>query len=154
MTPTGLITAKLKAAIEAEGSTVPVESLLLQAFAGEPRRMPASGIVLTVHIQGQLAEPQPLYQFEAKAALVVAIDDDKTGEMFRHNYEILWRVFNRLARGDNCTALGDEDDDADGHVFAVDGFQLGNGVEPDFSEDDNGGTWATTFAATITGRAT
>ena len=39
------------------------------------------------------------------------------------------------------------------HIFSVDGFQLGAGDEPDYQEDDNGGTWTTTFLATLTGRA-
>ena len=153
MTPAELITRKLKAQIEGCGATVPVESLLLQALAGVKRSVSSSGILVSVHIRGQLAEPQPIYIFDVKARLVVSIDDDKTGEMFRENYERIWQAFDHLARRDNCNALGDESDETDAHVFAVDGFEFGNGDEPDYQEDDNGGTWTTSFAATITGRA-
>ena len=62
-------------------------------------------------------------------------------------------MFDYLARGDNCAELGDEADDTPAHVFAVDGFQLENGDEPDFQQDENGGSFSTSFAATITGRA-
>lgn len=153
MTPAELITQKLKAQIEELGATVPVESLLLQALAGEKREVPSSGVLVSVHINGQISEPQTLYTFDVKVRLVVSIDDDKTGETFRENYERIWQTFDHLARQDNCTSLGDESDETDAHVFAVDGFQLGNGDEPDYQEDDNGGTWTTSFAATITGRA-
>lgn len=159
MTPAELITTRLKARIENKGATVPVESLLLQALAGQKRETASSGILLSVHISEQLEEPLPHYKFEVKARLVCSIDDDKSGETFRENYEALWAAFDFLARGDNCGELGDEDDEPEEggdpiqHVFAVDGFQLGSGDEPDYQEDDNGGTWTTTFSATLTGRA-
>lgn len=156
MTPAELITRKLKAAIENAGATLPVHSLLLEALDGEKQETPSSGIALNVHISEQLEEPLPHYAFSARAILTVALDDDKSGGLFKANYDTLWAVFDNLARGDNCAALGDEDDELDdgaAHVFAVDGFQLDEGDEPDFQQDENGGTFTTSFAATITGRA-
>ena len=156
MTPAELITRKLKQAIEAAGATLPVHSLLLEALDGEKQETPSSGIALNVHISEQLEEPLPHYAFSARAILTVALDDDKSGGLFKANYDTLWAVFDNLARGDNCAALGDEDDELDdgaAHVFAVDGFQLDEGDEPDFQQDENGGTFTTSFAATITGRA-
>lgn len=156
MTPAELITRKLKAAIESVGATLPVYSLLLEALEGEKQETPSSGIALNVHIAAQLEEPLPHYSFSARAILTVALDDDKSGGLFKAAYDTLWAVFDNLAREDNCAVLGDEDDDLDdgaAHVFAVDGFQLENGDEPDFQQDENGGTWTTSFAATITGRA-
>ena len=156
MTPAELITRKLKAAIENSGATLPVHSLLLEALDGEKQETPSSGIALNVHISEQLEEPLPHYAFSARAILTVALDDDKSGGLFKANYDTLWAVFDNLARGDNCAALGDEDDELDdgaAHVFAVDGFQLDEGDEPDFQQDENGGTFTTSFAATITGRA-
>ena len=153
MTPAELITRKLKARIEASGATVPVFSLLLEALAGETHEAKSSGICVNVHIAEQHAEPLPLYSFNATVGLTVALDDDKGGSLFVENYNALWAAFDFLARGDNCVELGDEADDTEAHVFAVDGFQLESGDEPDFQQDENGGTWTTTFAATITGRA-
>lgn len=156
MTPAELITRKLKAAVESAGATLPIQSLLLEALDGEKQATPSSGIALNVHIAGQLEEPLPHYSFSVRAVLTVALDDDKGGEIFKANYDVLWAVFDNLAHGDNCEALGDENDElADGaaHVFAVDGFQLGEGDEPDYQQDENGGSFTTTFAATITGRA-
>lgn len=158
MTPAELITTRLKARIVAAGADIPVESLLLQALAGEKKSVASSGITLNVHISGQLHESLPLYTFKVTARLVAAIDDDKTGDLFKRNYDALWAAFDFLARGDNCTELGDEDDTPDGdtpvaHIFAVDGFQLADGDEPDYQADENGGTWVTTFTATLTGRA-
>ena len=154
MTPAELITRKLKARIEASGATLPVFSLLLEALAGEKHEAKSSGIGVNVHIAEQRAEPLSLYSFNATAALTVSLDDDKGGSLFVENYNALWAAFDFLARGDNCGELGDEADDTEAHVFAVDGFQLGEGDPPDFADDENGGTWTTTFAATITGRAT
>lgn len=153
MTPAELITTRLKARIVASGADIPVESLLLQALAGEKKSVASSGISLNVHISGQLEEPLPHYTFKVTARLVAAIDDDKTGELFKRNYDALWAAFDFLARGDNCTELGDEDDQVATHIFAVDGFQLADGDEPDYQADENGGTWVTTFTATLTGRA-
>ena len=156
MTPAELITRKLKARIEASGATLPVFSLLLEALAGEKHEAKSSGIGVNVHIAEQRAEPLPLYSFNATAILTVSLDDDKGGSLFVENYNALWAAFDFLARGDNCVELGDEADElAEGaaHVFAVDGFQLGEGDPPDYEEDENGGTWTTTFAATISGRA-
>jgi hypothetical protein len=153
MTPAELITRKLKAAIESVGATLPVYSLLLEALEGEKQETPSSGIALNVHIAAQLEEPLPHYSFSARAILTVALDDDKGGAVFKANYDALWAVFDYLARGDNCAELGDEADDTPTHVFAVDGFQLENGDEPDFQQDENGGSFSTSFAATITGRA-
>ena len=153
MTPAELITTRLKVRIVASGADIPVESLLLQALAGEKKSVASSGISLNVHISGQLEEPLPHYTFKVTARLVAAIDDDKTGELFKRNYDALWAAFDFLARGDNCTELGDEDDQTKTHIFAVDGFQLADGDEPDFQADENGGTWMTTFTATLTGRA-
>ena len=154
MTPAELITRKLKARIEASGATVPVFSLLLEALSGEKHEAKSSCIAVNVHIAEQLEEPLPHYSFNATVALTVSLDDDKGGGIFKANYDALWAAFDFLARGDNCVELGDEDDDTEAHVFAVDGFQLGDGDPPDFADDENGGTWTTTFAATITGRAT
>ena len=151
MTPAELITRKLKAAIEAAGATLPVYSLLLEALDGEKQETPSSGIALNVHIAGQQAEPLPLYSFSVRAILTVALDDDKGGAIFKANYDALWAAFDFLARGDNCVELGDG---TPAHVFVVDGFQLEPGDEPDFQDDENGGSWTTVFAATITGRAT
>lgn len=154
MTPSELITRKLKARIEASGATVPVFSLLLEALAGEKHEAKSSCIAVNVHIAEQHAEPLPLYSFNATVGLTVSLDDDKGGSLFAENYNALWAAFDFLARDDNCVELGDEAYDTEEHVFAVDGFQLGEGDPPDFADDENGGTWTTTFAATITGRAT
>ena len=156
MTPAELITLKLKARLEATGASVPIQSLLLAALAGEKCEAASSGIEINVHITGQLAEPLPHYTFSVTASLTASIDDDKGGEISRENYEAIWAAFDFLARGDNCLELGDEGDtleEGQAHVFAVDGFQLGEGDPPDFQEDENGGSWTTSFAATITGRA-
>lgn len=153
MTPAELITTRLKARIETSGATVPVQSLLLQALAGEKKSVASSGIAVSVHVSEQLEEPLPHYRFNATVRLVAAIDDDKTGDLFKRNYDALWTAFDFLAREDNCTELGDEGDGTATHVFAVDGFQLAGGDEPDYQADDNGGTWTTTFSATLTGRA-
>ena len=156
MTPAELMTRKLKAQIESAGATLHVYSLLLEALAGERQETPSSGIALNVHIAGQLEEPLPHYSFSVRAVLTVSLDDDKSGEIFKANYDTLWAVFDNLARNDNCVALGDEGDELAedaAHVFAVDGFQLGEGDEPDYQQDENGGSWSTSFAATITGRA-
>lgn len=153
MTPAELITRRLKVRIEASGATLPVYSLLLEALEGEKQETPSSGIALNVHIAAQLEEPLPHYSFSARAVLTVALDDDKGGAVFKANYDALWAVFDYLARGDNCAELGDEADDTPAHVLTVDGFQLENGDEPDFQQDENGGSFSTSFAATITGRA-
>ena len=158
MTPAELITTRLKARIVASGADIPVQSLLLQALAGEKKSVASSGISLNVHISGQLEEPLPHYTFKVTARLVAAIDDDKTGDLFKRNYDALWAAFDFLARADNCTELGDEYDTPDGdepapHIFSVDGFHLADGDEPDYQADENGGTWVTTFTATLTGRA-
>ena len=153
MTPAELITRKLKARIETSGATLPVFSLLLEALAGEKHEAKSSGIAVNVHISGQLEEPLPHYAFSVRVVLTVSLDDDKGGAIFKANYDALWAVFDYLARGDNCAGLGDEGDDTPAHVFAVDGFQLESGDEPDYQTDENGGTWTTSFAATITGRA-
>ena len=153
MSPAELITRRLKTRIKTAGANLPVESLLLQALDGEKKSTASSGILLTVHISEQLEEPLPHYKFEVKARLVCSIDDDRSGETFRENYEALWAAFDFLTRSDNCEELGDEYDKTTTHIFSVDGFQLGAGDEPDYQEDDNGGTWTTTFLATLTGRA-
>ncbi len=156
MTPAELMTRKLKAAIEAAGATVPVYSLLLEALEGEKHETPSSGIALNVHVSGQLEEPLPHYTFSLAAIMTISLDDDKGGRLFVENYNALWAVFDYLAREDHCTALGDEDDElAEGasHIFAVDGFEISDGDEPDYQTDENGGSWTTSFAATITGRA-
>ena len=156
MTPAELITRKIKARLETAGATLPVFSLLLEALAGEKLKTPSSGIAVNVHIAEQHGEPLPLYSFSATVILTVALDEDKGGSLFKENYDALWAAFDFLARADNCTELGDESDtipEGSAHVFAVDGFQLGEGDPPDYQEDENGGTWTTTFAATVTGRA-
>ncbi len=157
MTPHELMTRKLKAAIEAAGASVPVFSLLLSALEGEKQQTPSSGIAVRVHATGQPHEPQPIYTFAISVTLAVAVDDDKGGDLFKTNHDAIWAAFDYLARGDNCAGLGDEGDDlpeGTAHVFAVDGFQIGEGDDPDYTEDDNGGAWTITFSATVTGRAT
>ena len=156
MTPAELITRKLKARIETSGATLPVFSLLLEALAGERHEAQSSGIGVNVHIAEQHAEPLPLYSFNATVTLTVSLDDDKGGSLFVENYNALWAAFDFLARGDNCVELGDEADELEddlAHVFSVDGFQITDGDEPDYQTDENGGSWSTSFAATITGRA-
>lgn len=154
MTPPELITRKLKARIETAGATLPVFSLLLEALAGEKHKAYSSGIAVNVHIVDQLEEPLPHYAFNVTVILTVSVDDDKGGSVFKGSYDAIWAAFDFLARGDNCTELGDENDETDDPIFSVDGFQLGTGDAPDYAEDENGGVWTTTFAATITGRAT
>lgn len=154
MTPAELITTKLKAHIENFGATIPVQSLLLQAIAGEMKSVASSGIALNVHIAGQLEEPLPHYQLAVTVRLVVSIDDDKTGDLFKKNYDALWDALKFLSVDDNCVSLGDEDEATGAFdCFAVDGLQLTGGDEPDYQADENGGTWVTTFTATLTGRA-
>lgn len=153
MTPAELITRKLKAKVEAAGATLPVYSLLLEALAGEKHEALSSGIALNIHNGDQLEEPLPHYTFNVTAILTVSLDDDKGGNLFLENYNALWAAFDNLARGDNCVELGDEADDTEARVFAVDGFQIVEGETPDFQTDENGGYWTTSFAATITGRA-
>ncbi len=153
MTPAELITRKLKSVIESNGATAQVYSLLIEALEGKPHVSPSSGIAINCHVSAQTAEPLPLYTFDLSVALSVALDDDKSGSLFVENYNALWTTFDYLCRADNCTALGDEDDDVDEHVFAVDGFQLDKGDDPDYQSDANGGSWTCSFAATITGRA-
>ena len=156
MTPAETITRKLKAAIESAGATVPVVSLLLEALDGDRHETPSSGIMVNVHISAQHSEPLPLYSFAVAVALSVAIDDDKSGSLFKANYDAIWAAFDHLCRADNCAELGDElDEIAEGeaHVFAVDGFQLDAGDAPDYQDDGNGGTWTVSFSATVTGRA-
>ena len=156
MTPAELITRKIKARIEAAGATLPVYSLLLEALEGAKHETPSSGIAVNVHISDQLEEPLPHYAFSVTAILTVALDDDKGGSLFKENYDALWAAFDFLARADNCEELGDEGDtigEGEAHIFAADGFELGEGDPPDYQEDDNGGSWTTSFAATITGRA-
>lgn len=146
MTPAETITRKLKARIEASGATVPVVSLLLEALEGAKHEAPSSGIGLNVHLEKQLAEAIPLYQFTATAILTVSIDDDKGGRIFKANHDAVWAAFDFLARADNCAELGGED-------FSADGFEMDEGEPPQFSEDTGGGSWTTTFSATVTGRA-
>ena len=160
MTPAELISRRLMARLEAAGVSVPVQSLLIQALAGETKSVASSGVLVNCHISEQIAEPLPNYKFDVIVRLVVSIDDDKNGELFAENYAAIWAAFDYLAREDNCEELGDENDHAENddapepqHVFAVDGFQLGGGDEPDYQEDENGGTWTTSFTATLTGRA-
>ena len=153
MTPHELMTRKLMEKIAAAGANVPVYSLLVSALQGEKLDTPSSGIAIRIHATGQLAEPQPIYTFAVSVTLTVSIDDDKGGDLFKKNHDAIWDVFDHLARADNCGELGDEDDGTD-KVFAVDGFQMAEGDDPDYQEDDNGGAWTISFAATITGRAT
>lgn len=154
MTPAELITRKLQARIEQQGATVPVQSLLIQALAGEKKATASSGILVTVHISEQTEEALARYKFDVSARLVSSIDDDKSGTLFKENYDALWAAFDYLARADNCLELGDdEDDETAERVFFVDGFQLGGGDSPDYQDDDNGGSWFATFTATLTGRA-
>ena len=151
MTPMEFITRKLKALIEASGATVSVVSLLLEALAGEKHQAKSSCIAVNVHIADQHVEPLPLYSFKATVILSVSIDDDKGGSLFVENYNALWAAFDYLARGDNCVELGSNPDDDT--TVLVDGFQIGEGDPPDFADDGNGGSWTTTFSASITGSA-
>ena len=157
MTPHELMTRKLMEKIAAAGANVPVYSLLVSALQGEKLDTPSSGIAIRIHATGQLAEPQPIYTFAVAVTLTVSIDDDKGGDLFKTNHDAIWDVFDHLARADNCAEIGDEGDtlsEGAAHVFAVDGFQMDEGDDPDYQEDDNGGAWTISFAATITGRAT
>lgn len=158
MTPAELITRRLSARILTAGVSLPVQSLLIQALEGEKKSVASSGVLISVSNPKQLTEPLTNYEFDVSARLVVAIDDDKSGLLFAENYNAMFAAMHHLAAGDNCTELGDEDDvPAEGetitHVFACDGFQLNGGNEPDYEEDNNGGTWTTSFTATLTGRA-
>lgn len=153
MTPAELITRKLKSLIESSDATLDVISLLIDALEGKAQTSATSFIAVNCHVSGQVSEPLPLYTFDLSVDLVCALDDDKSGTLFKTNYDALWDTFDTLCRGDNCTALGDEDDDTEDHVFSVDGFQLGNGESPAYDSDSNGGVWTCSFAATITGRA-
>lgn len=153
MTPAELITRKLMEKFKAV-ATLPVESLLVEALEGDAHRAQNSGILVTVHVEAQKFEARREYEFSLSVRLAVAIDDDKSGHLFRENYEAIWSVLDYLADGDNCSEIGSkEDEDNAAGDFFVDGFLLGGGNEPDFAEDDNGGTWTTTFTATLTGRA-
>lgn len=154
MTPAELITRKLMAALPGHGANVQTVSLLVEALEGARHEAPSSGINISVHVTGQLHEPLPQYTFTVTAVLVVSLDDDKGGALFVDNYNALWSCFDHFARGSNCTALGDEDDDVETHIFAVDGFQLTESSEPEFADDENGGSWSASISATITGRAT
>lgn len=158
MTPAELITRRLISRLATSGATVPIQALLIQALEGEKKTVNSSGFVVTVHIAEQLNEPLPTYVFDVTIRLVVSIDDDKSGALFRENYDAAWAAVDYFARGDNCVELGDEFDTAEfgvdvQHVFAVDGFKLTGGDDPDYAEDENGGNWAFSFTATITGRA-
>lgn len=157
MTPFELVSRKLAAQLAVSGATLPVESLLIDALEGERRTSPSSGIGLNVHVAEQPFEPLPCLRLSVRVVLVVACDDDKSGVLFRENYDAVWAALFHLASGDNCTALGDEGDElAEGaaHVFAVDGFRLTGGNDPEYEADDNGGTWICTFEATLDGRVT
>ena len=153
MTPSELMTRRIKAQLEAAGSTIPVYSILLAALVGEKLETPSSGIAINVHPEEQLEEPLPHFTFKASVILTVSIDDDKEGLLFAQNYEAIWNAVAYLATGDNCIELGDENDEQGDHVFAVDGFRLSGGDDPDFQEDDNGGSFSASFEATITGRS-
>lgn len=153
MTPAELITRKLRERIIGRGANIPVYSLLLAALTGERQETPSSGIAVNVHISEQKDEALPNYVFTAVVVLTVSIDDDKEGIVFARNYEAIWNALDFLARGDNCVELGDENDRVENHVFAVDGFQLSGGDDPDYQEDENGGSFTTSFEATITGRS-
>lgn len=155
MTPAEIITRKLKARIEASGATVPVVSLLLEALEGARHEAPSSGIGLNVHLEKQLAEPLPLYQFDVTAILTVSIDDDKGGQLFKTNHDAIWTAFDYLARADHCEELGGDSSSGSGGLppFFCDGFQMDEGEPPQFADDSNGGSWTVTFSATVTGRA-
>jgi len=170
MTPAEIITRKLKARIEESGATVPVVSLLLEALEGARHEAPSSFIALSVQIAAQLEEPLPHYRFDLAATLVTAIDDDKGGQLFKANHDALWTAFDYLARADNCEELGGDSSSGFGGLpqetggdsssgfgglppFLCDGLQLGAGVAPQFSDDEDGGSWTVTFSATVTGRA-
>lgn len=155
MTPAELITRRLMTRLATAGVTLPVQSLLVEALEGERKEVASSGVVVSCHISSQLEEPLPHYAFDVKVRLCVAIDDDKSGGTFADEYDAVWAAMHYLATEDHCNELGDEDDDPAPatHVFAVDGFQLTGGDEPEYEEDDNGGTWTVSFSATLTGRA-
>lgn len=153
MTPAELITRRLMSRLESAGVSLPIQSLLVEALEGEKKAVASSGVVVSCHVGGQLEESLPHYTFDVKVQLAVSIDDDKSGSTFAEQYAALWDAMHYLATADNCTELGDEADETDAHVFAVDGFQLSGGEEPDYQEDENGGTWTTSFTATLTGRA-
>lgn len=145
-TPMETIAIKLAEYLTTNGATVAVDSLLFDALAGVPRAAFSSGIAVNIHSAGQIYEAQTVYNFTLTLVLTVSVDDDKTGELFRENYETLWNTVNYYAYGDRCTTLGD------GETYAVDGFQATSGSEPDYAEDGNGGTWTTSFGAQLTVR--
>lgn len=154
MTPAELITRRIMERLAKSGVALPVQSLLVEALEGERKSVAASGVIVSCHVSGQLEEPLPHYTFDAKVRLVVAIDEDKGGSTFAGEYAAVWDAMHYLATADHCTELGDEADETDAHVFAVDGFQLTGGDEPDYQDDENGGAWTVAFSATLTGRAT
>ena len=147
MTPAESLTRRIKARIESTGADLPIHSLLIAALDGQKAETPSSGIAVNVHIADQLIEPLPQYVFKATVILTVSIDDDKEGILFARNYEAIWNALDFLARGDNCVELGDDS------VFEVDGFKLSGGDDPDYQEDENAGSFTTSFEATITGRS-
>lgn len=158
MTPAELITRRMMTRLATAGVTLPVQSLLVEALEGERKEVASSGVVVSCHVSSQLEEPLQHYAFDVKVRLCVAIDDDKSGGTFADEYDAVWAAMHYLATGDNCEELGDENDTAEegqavAHVFAVDGFQLTGGDEPEYEEDGNGGTWTVSFSATLTGRA-
>lgn len=147
MTPAELLTRNIKTRIESTGAGLPIHSLLISALEGQKAETPSSGIAINVHIADQLTESLPQYVFTATVILTVSIDDDKEGILFARNYEAIWNALDFLARKDNCLELGDDS------VFAVDGFKLSGGGDPDYQEDENAGSFTTSFEATITGRS-
>lgn len=149
MTPQQLITENFVSALEDASPGVPAVSLLMDALEGTRSETPSSFIAVSVDGASQLHESVPVYRMDLSAELVVAVDDDKGASLFRRAYESLWRVFDSLARADNCVGLGD----AGEAVFAVDGFQLSSVSAPSFSESGDSGYWSCTFTASVTGRA-
>ena len=144
MTPAEAITRGIASRIEASGATIPVESLLLMALEGEKKTSASSGIVVECHVAEQPSEPVAEFAFDVAVRIAASLDDDKSGRLFAENYEAVWNALLHFVRGDACRALGSGS-------FSANGFYLTGGEAPDYQSGENGGTWTTTFTATVAG---
>ncbi len=148
MTPQQHIAECLKNALESGGVDVPVQSLLLSALGGEAFESADSSVVISVALDEQPTANIPRYHFTVNAALVMAVDDDKTSRRFKENYNAVFAVFDSLISRWNASGLFN----ADGRdcPFMVETFKVANIGEPSFSENDMGGEWSAEFSATLT----
>lgn len=147
MTPHEILTRNIKAALETHGVNIPCESLLIEALEGKRVEAKSSGVILSAALTEQTYEPLPIFRFEVSAAIHCALDDDKTGTLFRDNFTAVFDAFHSLSLGDDCAALGNDD-------FRVDGFQFAGSDEPSFEEDEFGGSWTAVFRASVAGMMT